>query len=539
MTATPAGGRLAVIGAGPSGLISLKCAIQELPDWDIVCYEKSGEATGSWGNPGEDFISTSTKCTTQFAGYKKYSASFNSNKPFEEFFRGDEYGRYLEEFAEKYDLLRHITFHSDALSVTPHVDGTWKVVVRINERLETEIFSHVIIATGLAADPKKITQFSELSSQPQEPASSEIANKTVVVIGGGESAVDTANKLSNPELKNKVYLSLRSGIRVSPRYHPIRGVPSDYLRNRLLLSIHEDIRNRIGQKFVELRIGYTEAFAAIFPGRKTNSHNGLNRQLRKHWDIKLTKKAKDSLFNTFHNKSEDFLDSVARGNLTIIGPPAGEGFTKYYDFDREQELTVNPDVIVEAIGYRSVLGNLTDGAFKVNDFYLGCLHPRFESLFLVGFARPIIGSIPPISEMQARYVVGLMSRKYKRPANIEALHKEEQEDLLSRYPTIDTREIRPVEMIPYCDHLAELMRAYPSRARVGSLRRWLRIMLSPSSTLHYLTEDFDADYIDRQPIYTPMILTALLALVKFFDIPYRKIRSGSKTTKAGNQNNDR
>ena len=47
-----------------------------------------------------------------------------------------------------------------------------------------------------------------------------LKNKSIVVIGGGESAVDYANRLAQPELNNEVYLSLHSGIRVSPRYHP-------------------------------------------------------------------------------------------------------------------------------------------------------------------------------------------------------------------------------------------------------------------------------------------------------------------------------
>ncbi len=92
-----------------------------------------------------------------------------------------------------------------------------------------------------------------------------IHDRRIVVLGGGESAVDYAVRLSRPQLRNKVYLSLASGIRVSPRYHPIRGVPSDFLRNRLMLSIHADMRNWIGQRFVEARIQYQELFQRWFP----------------------------------------------------------------------------------------------------------------------------------------------------------------------------------------------------------------------------------------------------------------------------------
>ena len=154
-----------------------------------------------------------------------------------------------------------------------------------------------------------------------------VQGKRIVVIGGGESAVDYAVRLSRKELGNHVFLSLYTGIRVSPRYHPIRGVPSDFLRNRLMLSIHEDMRNWIGQRFVESRIKYQELFERCFPsktsepkeGSRTNDEEPQVSQLRKHWAFVLTKAAKDDLFNMFHNKSDGFLDSVARGAIQIVG----------------------------------------------------------------------------------------------------------------------------------------------------------------------------------------------------------------------------
>ena len=43
--------------------------------------------------------------------------------------------------------------------------------------------------------------------------------------------------------------------------------------------------------------------------------------------------------------------------------------------------------------------------------------------------------------------------------------------------------------------------------------------------MHYFDEDFDPDYIDKQKVYSPLIITALLVLIKFFDIPYTKIKN--------------
>ena len=43
--------------------------------------------------------------------------------------------------------------------------------------------------------------------------------------------------------------------------------------------------------------------------------------------------------------------------------------------------------------------------------------------------------------------------------------------------------------------------------------------------MHYADEDFDGDYIDDQRVYSPLIITALLVLIKFYDIPYTKIKN--------------
>ena len=114
---------------------------------------------------------------------------------------------------------------------------------------EVQLFDYLVISTGLAEKPKAVQ--SPIKTLLSFDGKEQIRGKKIVVIGGGESATDIANRLASPELENQIYLSLKTGIRVSPRYHPIRGVPSDFLRNRFLISIHEDIRNAVGQKFVE------------------------------------------------------------------------------------------------------------------------------------------------------------------------------------------------------------------------------------------------------------------------------------------------
>lgn len=522
--------RLAIIGGGSSGLISLKYAIDFLPDWDVVCYEMSDRTTGCWGNPYPGFVSTSTKYTTQFACFPIFDAAMNPDGGAcrEEFFRDDEYGQYLERFATAFGLQSHILLRHRIDSLM-HDSGRWRLAITQleNGQQHNETFDAVIVCTGLAARPKQIA-FDKRQLSVDELINSDdlghITNKTIVVIGGGESGVDFANRLSRPELNNRVFLSLQSGIRVSPRYHPIRGVPSDFLRNRLMLSIHEDMRNWIGDKFVKLRIRYENTFRRLFPQRGGGDvPNERVHQLRKEWAFKLTKAAKDELFNMFHNKSDDFLNAVADGRLAIVGPPADEQMLRFRQFDSGDETTIAPDLIVPAIGYHSTLEQLSTGELTLGDFYLGCCHIEQANLCLVGFARPIIGNIPSISEMQAQFVCGLMAGNFERPPDIARLHERDQKRRELRYQKLNQDAVYPVEMFPYCDVLAKAMGILPDRESVGSFMEWWRMQVAPASTLHYhFGDDAARNRYESAPTYMPWSLIALLLALKPLDWIYRR-----------------
>ena len=155
--------RLAIVGCGSSGLICLKNAIDTLQGWEIVCYEKSGSVTGCWGDPYPGFVSTSTKYTTQFACFPEVDASCNADhgQSRSEFFRNDEYGGYLNRFADEFSLRKNIKLHTSVEKVKRPAKGTgWDLTINDcnnSQSLNTiEHFEYVILCTGLAADAKQI-----------------------------------------------------------------------------------------------------------------------------------------------------------------------------------------------------------------------------------------------------------------------------------------------------------------------------------------------------------------------------------------------
>lgn len=519
------------MGCGSSGLVSLKYARENLPDWEIFCFEKSESITGCWGNPSPSFMSTSTKYTTQFACYAVFGDETEN-----EFFCGGEYGKYLEDFADAFSLRPFISLRCHVEQMSRVQDSSqWILTIRhtneISPYSENLRFDAVILCTGLAARPR----FSEYESSRFDDRTltdlkkvSTIRNQRVVVIGGGESAVDIADRLAEKVLGNQVYLSLRSGIRVSPRYHPIRGVPSDFLRNRLMLSIHPDLRNWIGERFVAARIRHRELFEKWFPHRVIPSDSFGESEpelcraaIKKDWAMRLTLAAKDDLFNMFHNKSDRFLDAVADGRITIIGPSVDCSSENFKNFDSVEEVPVAADVIVPALGYESELDDISSEKIQLEDFFLGCCSIRFSNLFLIGFARPIIGNIPTISEMQARYVTGLIAGRYVLPCDSLKQHERDAMVHRMRFGKLNLSAIYPVEMIPYCDRLARLMDVYPTLRRCRSLSCYFRLQLAASTTMHYYLHHSETrQRLASARVFMPPILIVFLLMLKPIDAIY-------------------
>ncbi|MDF1862155.1 MAG: NAD(P)-binding domain-containing protein [Verrucomicrobiales bacterium] len=518
------GKRLAIIGAGTAGLITVHHALRRLPGWEVRAFHRENHLRGNWGNPYPGFVSTSTRFTTQFSAFRRFDSSVapGGKQDYEEFFREEEYGNYLEEFVASSSLDSHVSQETEVLQVQRE-GKQWRVTYRKkNGTTEEELFDAVVIATGLTETPRPAEVEVPVIGSIRERE--EVRNRTVVVMGGGESAADAANRLAIPDRQNRVYLSLRSGIRVSPRYHPIRGVPSDFLRNRLLLSIDPDLRNQVGQKFVEARIRHRERFERLFPSRRKKLASSYPVEARKrHWDLLLTKTSKDLLFNTFHNKSDGFLDAVGEERIQIIGPPVEGAPNQFRKFDSDETLTVDADLLLPQLGYENHFGRLfSEEKVSLKDFYLGCQHIDHENLFLVGFARPIIGNIPTISEQQARYVTATLAGEIPRPNPLPELHAADRAALEKRFTRIDLDAVYPVEMFPYCDRLARALKTLPTRQALG-FRRWLKVQLAPATTMHYLDDDFVPAEIDREVIYTPLVLNGLLGLIRAFD----RLRSGS------------
>ena len=456
----------------------------DMSQWDIVLYERTSRFGGAWAWQDSEFTSTSTKFATQFATHVKFTTD-------DGFFHGEEYGEYLTNFVEERGVRDRIHLNSE-VTRCERTDAGWSVAVNGEE---PQHFDYLILCSGLANRPKQqldyMANFTELESKTED-----LEDKTILIVGGGESAVDVAARYSK---KNKIIFSLKSGIRLSPRMHPIRGVPSDYIRNELLLRIKETWRNFIGGKFVRVvKTFYTNIQRLTIPEDKI--WHTTDEKKRREIELELFSNAKDELYNVFHTKNDDFRKNPH--NVEVWGPVVDftDSTVTLKRIARDETTEIRPDYFVNGIGYLSDMDYL-GGQIKVADFVYAVVHKSDPTVFLGGFARPVIGNIPTICELQARWICDIIMGKISRPTQED--WERDRASQKRKYPMINTDAVYPTDMYPYCETIGR-------RLRTKASYRSKKMLLTPFSTLRYFPTEENVKLIENTPAFMPPIFFPLI-----------------------------
>ncbi|XP_004688177.1 PREDICTED: dimethylaniline monooxygenase [N-oxide-forming] 4 [Condylura cristata] len=234
--------RVAVIGAGVSGLSSIKCCLDE--GLQPICFEKGNNIGGLW-----KFTDTSKDGMTRV--YKSLvtnvckEMSCYSDFPFQEdypnFMKHMKFWDYLQEFAEHFDLLKYIRFRTTVCSVTKRPDfsetGQWEVITDTEGKQEKAVFDAVMVCTGYFPNPRLplesfpgIHEFKGQILHSQDYKTPEdFQGKRVLVIGLGNTGGDVAVELSRTA--SQVLLSTRTGTWVLGRFSD-GGYPFNMMSTR-------------------------------------------------------------------------------------------------------------------------------------------------------------------------------------------------------------------------------------------------------------------------------------------------------------------
>ncbi|GBL81282.1 Dimethylaniline monooxygenase [N-oxide-forming] 5 [Araneus ventricosus] len=429
--------RIAVIGAGTSGLTAIKCCREE--GMDVTCFEKTENFGGRWrfrkhSIPG---LASVTKSTVSLHSKEMIAFSdFPPPKSYPNYMHHTKMLEYLQMYAEHFDLLSHIQYRKEVVQVFPVKDfdtsGKWllKIVDLKTGQMNEQEFDGVMICTGrlsqayIPTTPNRENFRGKVLHTQSLKTTEEFENLNVLIIGSGNSAMDAAVDIST--LAKQVYLSTRSGTWILPKVGP-KGLPFDMV----LLRRHFHILKRY-------------------------FNNSMNSFLEKY----LEKKIQHEAYNLKPNHrvldaplvmNDIIPDKILTGRVHI------KGIIKKFEenavvFEGEKNAE-EIDVVIFATGYEMKMPLLDDKFYKTDQgqstlykrvFSLGLKH---STLAVIGFVE-CQGPISTIAESQSRWAARILSGKLKLP----------REDILK-----ERMQMKVSVMEDYMEYMNELAEEYGAK----------------------------------------------------------------------------
>ena len=390
--------RVAVIGAGVSGIAAAKCLMEE--GLDPVVFEQSAAIGGIWrydeslpdgGGPAYRGLRTNTsKQTTAFSDFP-----FPKHLP--DFPPRAEMLRYLDDYADHFHVRERIRFRTEVTHVTPAGGGSWLVASQSGDSSRIEPFDAVVVGSGIFRDPVlpvipgTATFAGTIMHSRAYTVPESLAGQTVLVVGGGSSATDVAVEVSG--VARHVFMSVRGMSTGAPGQSNVP--PTGKLRTWLNRHLPPQARTRLAR---HARL----VWSRHFPRRS-----------------RVTPDAPFVLGTAPFVPNEKLRGPLESGAVTL--KPA----IAYLDGDSAvftDGMRVQVDTIVCATGYLlsfpfldpSILPGSMDGL----DLYRLVFAPEWPTLAFIGMFR-VSGPAPPVAEMQARWATQIFRGTVRLPAPAE------------------------------------------------------------------------------------------------------------------------
>uniref|UniRef100_A0A8D0DB72 Flavin-containing monooxygenase n=1 Tax=Sander lucioperca TaxID=283035 RepID=A0A8D0DB72_SANLU len=412
--------KVAVIGAGISGLTSIKACLDE--GLEPTCFESSHDIGGllrfkEKPEPGRANIYQSVVITTELANNMHHS----------------EVLLYMRLYAQDFKLLQHIHFKTTVVSVRQTPDsaatGQWEVETERREgQRETRVFDAVMVCTG---------HF----TQPHLPLSDFPGTRNHYIPYFLSHLNETHCSCC---YSNSVYLSTRSGAWVVSRVGQ-RGLPADLVgTSRMDMMIQKLFPSWING-MVEKKLDETFDHALYGP-----SHIFCV----------------PDFFEQIPVVNDDLPARIISGRVQV--KPNVKEFCGSSVVFVDGSIIDEVDVVVFATGYNYSFPFLPPALQAKSGYRLRLYKHVFPpaltqpTLAVVGFIHSL-GAINPLAEMQARWATRVFKGFTTLPSE-ETMMKEIEKDTVTMHLRYACSEQNPlqVDYIPYLDSLAEQVGVRPN-----------------------------------------------------------------------------
>lgn len=445
-----------VIGAGLSGLVTIKELLDE--GHRATCFERETREGGNFNYPAGSAYDEMYLTTSQyFMAFSSFPPPL-SQKP--RHWSRQEYAEYLHAFALEFQLLNHVRFGTEVVTVRHVQDGTHDTFHVEHRDTKTGVstvsaFDAIAICTGphavktprLPSLPGAARFRGQIEHATSYKSPEPYRGKNVVCVGFGETAADVAGQIA--DVAASCWISFRRYPAILKRYieRGARRYPNDAFLSRLVHALPRAVVNRI-----QLRRARRVVAA---PPEVTSPHDRLIAE----WRIKGGTPGHQPL-----QKNDECIDRIIAGTLQVkpFGIERLEGDTVVFSDGSR----VKADVVMCCTGFdESNPPTLIEGTkpLAVRALYKHAFHPDFGGrVAYIGWARPVQGGVPACSELQARYFALLCSgtKTLPEPAALRRLiEKDRQSEERSFYTRKDLETL--CSYTPYMDSVAELIGCRP------------------------------------------------------------------------------
>jgi hypothetical protein len=350
--------QIALIGGGPSGLAGAR-ALQRrgLPFQGFEAHDDLG---GLWNlaNPRARAYASlrmlTSKQTTAFsdlpmpAGCPDYPSQADAL-------------RYLQDYADSFDLRRHFCFGTLVRRVEPvseMPDSLWRVTADDGSASVVADYKGVVIANGIHAEPH-VPRFpgrfdGELMHAAAYRDADHLAGRRVLIVGGGNSACDLA--VDAAATASAVTLSVRRGAYLWPRY--LGGRPAD-LAAPWWRHLPRPLRLRAAARQLRRTPGQLEQHGFPPPTHALDELPPLS--------------------------NDDLLPLLARGEIEVRGETMRmDGDTVHFADGRQGRF----DLVIAATGYKLhypfLRAELLNWHGPAPRLYLNIFAPHYQRLAVIG-----------------------------------------------------------------------------------------------------------------------------------------------------------
>lgn len=398
-----------IIGAGQSGLITCKTFAEKHKN--IIVLEKCNNCNGMFSNIKEkDYFTWST------SRYMSGFSDFPMDKSLGTWFTIQDYINYLQDFKKHFALDQYIQYGAYVKSCRQNKNNDWIIKYKINSFCYTLICKHLIVCTGLNNYQKfpdlvkpftgEVIHTQDIYYMDKFQWSEKFENKKVLLIGGAESALDIGHLLVNKN--TKLYFTSKNYI----EWFPTGDEKEENLKrmkkiNNPCLQILDTLKNEP----TDLQLNYAEyslpepmshiwheygRYMLTFVPKKYNCPK-CNHGHKELCDLTETP---NNLFKKFVVKRSDFIIDIYENKVSLIKYPSKiENKTIFYE---KGEIS-NVDIIVCATGFKKSFPFLED-KYVQTEHIKKMIPVNTPNLAFIGFARPTMGSIASIAEMQSWWV---------------------------------------------------------------------------------------------------------------------------------------